>query len=300
MEDTDFYSSKRAFPLESRAVWVEQQIVKSCILPRDNLYIGPGEYDVRPPTNHISSPVMQPPYTADDFHPFRGSTAGSNRRYRGKQKRPYTMSTDLGGLSASRVEYASIFHDHDQRVAIDPSRRHFISQAPMLPQDDLLHAHLHDGIKKPVGVIMASQKYQRPPVTQSNPDADPQFNSEVVAPRQKLGIMSKADRKDCFPDYQDFSVPQRSPVSKITTPSHKSQYKPKRSCKFPEPLPKMQFDSSCYQKTRKPAPATLTPTYINQQAKISFFNGVVLKPRSYQSRKLSSALGDRIKRNSLE
>ena len=175
--------------------------MKSCILPRDNLYLGPGEYDVRPPTSHITSPVMQPPYTADDFHPFRGSTTGSTRAYRGKQRRPYTISTDFGGLSNSRVEFASVFHDHDQRMAIDPSRRNFISQTPLLPQDDILHSRAHDGNKKPAGVVIASQKYERPPTRDANPDADPNFNTDTVVPRLKGGLIAKSKRENCFPPF---------------------------------------------------------------------------------------------------
>jgi hypothetical protein len=300
MSDADFYSSKRAFPLESRAVWVEQQIVRSCILPRDNLYIGPGEYDIRPPTSHIASPVMKAPYTADDFHPFRGNTAGSTRSYRGKQKRPYTISNDFGGLSASRVEFASVFHDHDQRMALDPSNRHYISQAPMLPPDNFMDAYLHDGNKKPAAVIMEKQKYQRPPIVLANPDANPNFNTEAVMPRQKLGVIPKAERKPVFPGYEDFSIPEREATSPVRPPSNKSTFKPKRTHKFPEPLPKIQFDASCYQKTRKPPPVALTPTYINGKAKINIFKSTLLKPRSYQSKPLDSALSQRIKRNSME
>ena len=281
-------------------MWVEQQIVKSCILPRDNLYIGPGEYHAQYPASHITSPVMQPPHTADDFHPFRGGSSGSNRIYRGKEKRPYTMSNDFGSLSNSRIEFASIFHDHDQRMAIDPSRRHYISQTPLLPQDDILHARGHDGKKKPVGVIMATQKYERPPTREANPDADPDFNTEVVAPRLRGGVLTKSKRGDCFPPQQDYSIPEHSPVSRQKTPSHKSSFEPKRSHRFPDPLPKMQFDTSCYDKSRKPSPVTLTPSYINKKAKIRVFSGVVLKPRSYQSSFVPSALGQRIKRNSME
>lgn len=279
---------------------MEQQIVRSCILPRDNLYIGPGEYDVRPPTSHITSPVMQPPYTADDFHPFRGNTTGSNRRYRGKQRRPYTISSDLGGLSASKVEFASIFHDHNQRMGLDPSNRHHISQAPMLPQDDILLATLHDGKKKPVAVIMEKQKYQRPPLVMANPDANPNFNTEAVMPKPKFGVLAKGERKPVFPDYQDFSMPGREAISPVRPPSNRSTFKPKRTHKYPETLPKLQFDASCYQKTRKPPPVALTPNYINSQAKINIFKSSVLKPRSYKSKLLPSALGQRIKRNSME
>lgn len=39
-------------------VWVEQVMVNDSLVPRDNLPLGPGEYNARVPERHISTPSL--------------------------------------------------------------------------------------------------------------------------------------------------------------------------------------------------------------------------------------------------
>lgn len=290
---------------------MEQQLSKSCIFPRENLYLGPGEYDPQLPEPHVSSPIIRPSTISSEFHSLRshqtrhGNTNEGAHRVNDKQRKPYKLSTDLGGLSCSRSEYASLFHDHDQRLAIDPSRRYYITQRPYLPQDNFLTPMFHDGKKKPSGSVITSEEYQRPPQKIALPDYDPQYDSSQLGHQPKFGSIPKTQRPELFGNPIDYSLPEEEVCHRAKTPSSKNSFTPiRRKVKTPTPLksaPKLSvnFNTSCYDSIRKPAPPTLSPSYVNQQARVKVFSQTVLKPQSYRSQHVPSALGDRIKRNSM-
>jgi hypothetical protein len=289
--------------LDSRTVWVEQQISKSCIFPRENLYLGPGEYDPHLPESHVASPIIRPScVSAGNDHPLRSHGAHQKTD---RKRTPYQLSTDLGGLSCSRSEFASLFHDHDQRIAIDPSRRYYVSQQPFLPQDNFLAPILHDGRKKPGGSVIASQEYQRPPLKIALPEYDPQYDSSQLGHQPKYGSVPKTQRPELFGTPVDYSLPEGTVCQRAKTPAKNNSFTPiRRKVKTPTPLksvPKLStvFNTSCYDSRRKAAPPTLTPSYVNQQARVKVFSQAVLRPQSYQSQHVPSALGDRIKRNSM-
>jgi len=215
------------------------------------------------------------------------------------------MSSDNGGLSCTRSEFASIFHDHDKRVPIDPSRRYFISQTPLLPPDPFLSKkNFHDGPHRPVTVKIAQAKYQRPPTVEAGPDYEPMYNSKQIRSVPKLGKMPKAKRPEAFPPPPDFSLREEElaarskQIQKLPSHSQGSSVRPAPAkLRSSRSIPK--FDATCYEKQRKAAPPDLTPSFVNRQAKVGIFGKVTLKPQSYQSTFVPSALGVRLKRNSM-
>jgi hypothetical protein len=286
--------------LDSRAIWIEQQLHKSCVFPRDNLYVGPGEYNPEKPESHISSPILKPPFTADDFHPYRSHTSGSHKT-RGVIKKPYQLSTDCGGLDCTRTEFASLFHDHDKRIAIDPSRRYYITQKPFLPQDEFLAPIMCDGRREPSGSIVMKENYQRPPLKPALPEYDPQYESKQLRSVPKYGSIARVPRPELFPPSPDYSLPEgadgRAP--RAQSPPPKNSFKPIRRNKFKISQPKIIFNASSYERARRPAPPTLSPSFVNNAARVHVFHKAVVKPQSYQSPLLPSALGERIKKNSM-
>ena len=62
-------------------MWIEQTMdVRSSIIPMDNLFLGPGEYDPKKISNerHISTTLINPKKSlVDRFHPNRSGTAES-------------------------------------------------------------------------------------------------------------------------------------------------------------------------------------------------------------------------------
>lgn len=238
------------------------------------------------------------------MHPLRSQTSqGKHHKAHSKRREPYRLATDLGGLSCSRSEFASLFHDHDQRIAIDPSRRYYITQRPYLPQDNFLTPLHHDGKKKPAGSVISSQSYQRPSYKTALPDYDPQYDSSQLGHQPKYGTIPKSERPELFGSPIDYSIPEESICQRSKTPSHKTSFTPiRRSIKTPTTLKSMpklstNFNTSCYDVIRKPPPPALSPSYINQQARVKVFHHSVLKPQSYQSQRVSTALGNSIKRN---
>lgn len=112
--------SRRAFALDSRTVWVEQQNVKGMVVSVENTPLGPGEYNpgMRPNTSrHVSTPSLGKRSVADSFKPFRSTVS------RGGIDAPYSIDSysahDPESLarenrSLSR-ESSTIFHDTDRR-----------------------------------------------------------------------------------------------------------------------------------------------------------------------------------------
>jgi hypothetical protein len=250
--------------------------------------------------------MIRPSTFSDEFHRSH-LTHRTEDDTREIKRKPYKLSTDLGGLSCSRTEYASLFHDHDQRLAIDPSRRYYITQRPFLPQDNFLTPLFHDGKKKPSGSVILSEEYQRPPQRTALPDYDPQYDSSQLGHQPKYGSIPKTRRPELFGNPIDYSLSEEAMCPRSKTPSSKNSFTPiRRKVKTPTPLKaktaakiSVTFNTACYDSIRKPAPPTLSPSYVNQQARVKVFSHTVLKPQSYQSQAVSSALGDRIKRNSM-
>lgn len=190
-------------------------------------------------------------------------------------------------------------------MAIDPSRRYYITQTPFLPQDQFLAPILHDGKKKPGhGSVISKQEYQRPPQKVALPDYDPQYDSKQLGHIPKYGSIAKTERPELFGEVIDYSIPEEEAIcTRTKTPSNKNSFTPIRKTSpiklKSRPKLNLNFDTSCYDANKKMLPPTLSPSYINKQANVKVFNNTLLKPQSYQSQHIDSSIGTRIKRNSL-
>lgn len=139
--DADF---RRAFPLDSRSVWIEQQNVHGVLFARDNFPLGPGEYSPTKMQRHISTPSLAP---RDHFQLF---SAGGGRRTGGNSLSGTLPNNGTGGFghthphnrTASRstetstvlqdVEYRTMFHDHHSRNPLDYKNRHTATPGPFM------------------------------------------------------------------------------------------------------------------------------------------------------------------------
>jgi hypothetical protein len=250
---------------------------------------------------------MAGPSTIENSHPYR-HVGTSNRKRRGKAPSSYSITNDLSGSESIRElqENITIFHEHDRRQPIDPSRRYFVSSYPELPQQNILDPIGYDGKKKVPAVHISSQAYARPPPQQANPDADPNYNSKWVVPRPKLGIFPKTERPEVFAPYRDYSVPPESVCHRESSHMHHSPSPIKtHSTKLTaldshNPRPKIEYDASCYERFKKQPPLDLAPSVINSKAKVNIFQVSMMGRRKwYQSSQVGSTLADRIKKNSL-
>lgn len=282
---------------------MEQQLVQSILIPRDNLYLGPGSYDPQLFERNISSPVIK--RTTTEYHPHKSKKKTHTHKSLG-----YNIVNDINGSMSyqSRQENVTIFHEHDRREPIDPSRRYFVAQYPELPQQPIIDPLCIDGRRKTPGVLFDRQP-QRPATGALNPDANPNFNTDVVMPRLKMGYIPKTERPDIFPAAPDYSIPdnkrcqrpmtnQTNCSSSPVSPSKKSVYDA-----FPghAPHPRKEYDSSCYNYKSTSSPQTLHPALINSMAKVHIFNKSLLERKKvYDSRAVGSAVADRVKKNSFK
>ena len=122
--------SRRAFPLDSRTVWVESAIQKGMVVSIENTPIGPGEYNapLRPHVSrHISTPNLGKRHNnslVDMYHPFRSNISrGGNSPtgvIRGKEMTPYSIANEISissnmDLSSFQSGSKSIYNDHDRK-----------------------------------------------------------------------------------------------------------------------------------------------------------------------------------------
>jgi len=174
--------SRRAFALDSRTVWVEQQIVKDMIISSENASLGPGEYKpgLRPEmTRHISTPSLGRRSMADHFHPFRSSISrggGSpTGKIRGGVMTPYSITAEgsmdslgsLGARSSASRESATIFNDHDRR---QPYRLRAETPGSYLGPEDILNpTHFDRGVTPVTSVTFPKAPLDICPITKAGP-----------------------------------------------------------------------------------------------------------------------------------
>ena len=119
--------------MDSRTVWVEQQIVMNSIVSKDNLFVGPMDYNPKIQKRHVPVTTIARPKTVDTFHPYRGNsggTAGLSKRGSGKlsttkkkkkKKKKTEYQEPLGDIcgtlgASTRSDFATPFSDNDKRM----------------------------------------------------------------------------------------------------------------------------------------------------------------------------------------
>lgn len=219
-------ASRRAFALDSRTVWVEQQLVHGTLFARDNLPLGPGEYtpSISSQSRHISTPVIGKPRDQADF--FSSFTSPIARRERAtspankKQLSPLNLnaSHEQGILQRlqsptqaqrrhleensvsidERSEFKTIFHEREKRDPYDSNRRYCVTPGPYLAHDSVLQTIKNDGKYVVRGSVPFGADNvpfgERVETKRALPTYDVNYDSKYIRPMPKLGSFPKNKR----------------------------------------------------------------------------------------------------------
>lgn len=312
-------STRRAFPLDSRTVWVEQQLVGSSIVARDNLVLGPGEYDSKILERHVSTPSLGGPKKGVDFFPsFYGDI--NVRTPLGKGSPSRARSPSKRGLNGSSVElrdFSTVYQEHDSRNPFDPKNGFCPTPGSYLTHTPALKMLRHDGMyeaKTPAqfGANCIPVPFgERCPTRPALPDYDPKFDSAQVRPATTLGSFQKSKRIH-IPSAEEMKNSEKSKIlngseySNVKSPnSHKHlHYNPNRESKMSVfqmrcnsvPLPKLKyrtppvliFDDSSYKNSHTSKPLDLNPSLIDRTARVHLYNKIVAIPRKHHSTGVSA------------
>jgi hypothetical protein len=214
-------SSRRAFALDSRTVWVEQQLVHDVLMARENLPLGPGEYtpSLRPFERHVCTPVIGKIRGASDQFrspvSYRRMTSNSPPRAQSSQvwsrdspslKRiqsptaSYHLHHESSHVSVEeRSEFKTIFHDNDHRDPLDPKLRHTITPGPYRGQDQILEKVDQDGKH----IVHNTLQFGRNDIPfgeratyykKALPAYDIKYDSRQLRPSTKMGSFAKNKR----------------------------------------------------------------------------------------------------------
>lgn len=197
-------SSRRAFALDSRTVWVEQQLIKSSdtIVAKDNFVLGPGEYHVRIPERHVSTPTLG--RQGGHFSPFKSklkiSTPASRPYSRGASP-PKSASYPKRDNSGNR-EFNTVYHAHDDRVPFDPKSGITPTPAPQNynVESGILKYVNEDGVHKTKNTLPFGPSDvpfgDRNRYKEALPCYDVNYDSLQVKPTPKLTTFSRDKRID--------------------------------------------------------------------------------------------------------
>lgn len=224
-------TSRRAFALDSRTVWVEQQLVHGTLLARDNLPLGPGEYtpDIQAQARHVCTPVFGRPRDQASYFPsFNSPTARRARaasptgaphspvmsiyipksvEQQGKLQRLQSPTqSQLRHLQENsttideRSEFKTIFHESEKRDPFDTNRRYCVTPGPYLAHDSVLETVKNDGKYVVRGAIPFGPNNvpfgARAVTKNALPTYDVNYDSKYVRPVPKLGSFPKDKRID--------------------------------------------------------------------------------------------------------
>jgi hypothetical protein len=284
--------SQRAFGLDSRTVWVEQQMVRSVCLPKENLPLGPGEYNPKNPTfdRNISTPfVGKRELFPSDYKPFMSSVWSAEVSEGGRHQsgRHGDKGKSLGG---SRSDHRTVFHDNDMRQPLDPNQRFCETPGPTLG-----HGHILDSTNKSDGRYKAHtihlDKNKSARFTDPEPvnEYDPQYGSKHLVRRTKEQFVPKVGHLNPFPASEDDYRPHMGkggPMAAETEPDN--NYK---ATKWDQPKHKLKFDSSCY--ARKEVPDIIRPSEINRRVKKDQFFRMLTTRIDYDSKSIGTSVDTR-------
>lgn len=322
-------NSRRAFPLNSRSSWVEQQHYKGSVVYRDNLVLGPAEYS---PTNrhnsrHVGTPTLSQRSRVslvDAFNPFGSklSMATPGRVGGGAGHNSYSIVDDAqllpGQAYFDRQESATIFHDHDRRMGTDPHRRFCPTPGASLPHDSLLLTRSISGISVPATVHFGPDDVpfgdRAGPVKPAGPCYSPDYDSKYNSKYVKLSKISPSARKT-FADMDQLNALKRdqpdSPVIAKLRADARASSPPTsllRANIKPSPVrmpilrtrkpPALSFDHSCYH-AKALSTVELNPAAIDRLAKVGLFNSIMTTKRQYDSATLPSKISGKIRRSAL-
>lgn len=314
-------TSRRAFALDSRAVWVEQSheslgsVRRSpfrkcsngddfhnesvCIVPRDNYAIGPGDYSPERISRHISTPNLGgsqgvPKQLKLQFGLHTRTGSSKNDRF------SYKVSDDLflPGQANMRKENVTIFHENDRRQSLDPKLRFCSTPGPQLGHESLLESTQFDGKKKSRSVVLGPDNIpfgERNETKLALPSYDIMYESMQLRPKPKLGVMTKHDRvlaldEGRVPVYEEDKpkinyLPPQRPRSIPTK-------KPVLKSLNAEPL---SFDTSAYKNLKRPELLEISPGTINNLLKHNIFGAMLRVPKQHKTQIIESRVATRVR-----
>ena len=297
---------------------------------KDNRVLGPAEYSPQRGIleRHIGTPTLSQRSQVslvDSFSPFKSqltmSTPGNTLYNGGPHNSLYTIVDDaLAHQFYERTESATIFHDHDRRMGLDPNRRFCATPGPSLTHDSLLYTHSTSGISIPPTVHFGPDDIpfgDRTATVPAGPVYHPDYDSKHVRPTPKLSKISPSERRT-FADLDLMRTlkseqPESPTVVKMRTdlrdapPSPLAQaaamLRPKYSpVRMPilrtRKPPALSFDTSCY-KAQAREQVELNPRSIDKLAKVGIFNEIMTQKRQYESKHMESKISEKIKRSAL-
>lgn len=308
---------RRAFPLDSRSVWIEQQNVHNIILPRDNFPIGPGDYSPIKPPRHISTPSLGG--SRDHFKTFNSglaSRSGSriSNRARSPVKEPHPSVRE-------DVEYKSVFHNYGNREPLDPKNRTTATPGVIIGPADYRDGFLKVSGKEDIrGFTFGANNIPFGERTKSKlalPDYD--VKDSIVYKRVPLGCHTTEQRLKYFSVKDDTkphdpSITQDRPWRNCAT-SEVFERQEKRNKEFEEnsvahsttrkkldkrPI-KLKLDTSCYKQNMKAKRAngciygnlpSLDPSNIDRTVRVNTFGRILALPRPHNTIGIPSKVYD--------
>lgn len=308
-------ASRRAFGLDSRTVWVEQQIRHQVLLPRDNLVLGPAEYFPKPVDRNISTPSLGKYRSpADHFRPFKST---SSVRSSSPSHSPNPGPRGEGSLSSiddDRSDFMTIFHKHDERVPYDPKTQFAKTPGPYLGQDTPFESLKFDGKAKvknvlpfgPDDVPFGERNATKPAL----PSYDVKYDSNYIRPTTRLGTFP-ISKRIYIPTKEDMKQALKQVEQEHSPVDHENHFQPRPSttdiakktgmsvfeirCNL-VPLPKLKtrappkliFDDSSYRKKRLAKPMMLTRKELDREANVEVFSKLATIPRQHKSVEFSN------------
>lgn len=208
-------NSRRAYPLNSRSAWVEQQHHNGACVYVENRVLGPAEYNPKPGNEkNIGSPSLEqrsrrPRYgrQVDPFAPFKSNLTLDRAKHTSQNLSSagspgsYTIVDDVTLQREGfyeRSESATIFHDYDRRLGLDPNRRYCPTPGQGLSHDSILLAHTNSGLVSPSKVSFGPDDIpfgERCAVRPAGPTYEPNYDSKFIKPFVKLSTISSTERK---------------------------------------------------------------------------------------------------------
>lgn len=216
-------SSRRAFALNSRTVWVEQQIIHDTVVARENLPLGPGEYEssLSGVSRHVSTPALgKYRGPADHFlafqSPVRRARSSAASPGSSSDKRPQSPSekllerlnsptqsyaprkNDIQLTPSERSEFMTIFHGNDRREPLDPRRRFCVTPGAYLGHESVLESSSISGKQRVHNTVPFGPNNQpfgsRGNWKQALPDYEVKYDSTQLKTQPKLGSFAKNKR----------------------------------------------------------------------------------------------------------
>lgn len=322
-------NSRRAFPLNSRTSWVEQQHYKGSVVYRDNLVLGPAEYSptTRHNARHVGTPTLSQRSRVslvDAFNPFSSQlSVATPGRGGGCGHNSYSIVDDAlllpGQTFYDKSEAATRFHDHDRRMGTDPHRRFCPTPGASLTHDSLLLTRSVSGISTPARVHFGPDDIpfgDRAVVKASGPSYSPDYDSKCISKYVKLSKISPSARKT-FADLDQLQAlkrdqPESLVIAKLRSDAHASSPPSPLAVLRPKPSPvrmpilrtrkppALSFDHSCYRaKALYKEVLELNPAAIDRLAKVGLFNSIMATKRQYDSSPLPNKISAKIRRSAL-